>query len=1039
LQPEEFLETTLGELEALLQAMEVSHNFPHSEPVNQVPAKPRLVEGGDKPSDVRSMPIFNSNLIGIGFGDLQGNILEANDAFLRTLGYTHEDLAAGKLTADRITPPEYRELENWLLEELQSRGRCEPFEKEYFHKNGSRVPALMEISLLNDHPYQVMTLIVNITGRRRTEEVLRDSERRYRTIVDMARDGIWILDSQARITFVNQRMAEMLGYAVEEILTHSLYDFLDREDHQEAEDLLKRRQLGIGEDFDFRFRRKDGKELWGIVSTNPLVDTEGRFIGSLGMITDITERKRADRKLRENEERFRQLADHIDEIFWIWEIETGQILYLNPAAEKIFEISCEALYENPRLWIDAIHPEDREAVLRALKEAPRTGKIDLECRIVRADGSTRWLRSKGKIIPNLTAQPYRLAGITVDRTERKHAEELLKLQAQILENLAEGVVVSDKDGRIILTNPAIDRLFGYPRGALIGKPLTLLTNYSEEENRRLVEAVREKVSREGFWSGEIISLKSDHTTFISLCSITSIETSNGQVWVSVQQDITDWKKTSEQLQEQAALINQANDAILVKDLEDRIIFWNRGAEILYGWTAAEVCGKDVKQLHFRNHVEELEKAKKALLQSGDWVGELNQVTRDGKAIIVQTHWSLLRDDQGNMKSVLATNTDITKQKEIETHLLRAQRLDSIGTLAMGIAHDINNILAPLLVAIDVLRFRLTDEESQYFLAMLKINTQRGADLINQVLTFARGVGGARQVLDLKYLIGEMIGILKGTLPKSIAIRFSVAEDLWPVVGDPTQLQQVVMNLCTNAQDAMPNGGELKIEAKNLYIPDPEDFSQPFVSLTVADTGTGIPADLLDKIFEPFFTTKEVGKGTGLGLSTVMGIIKDHGGSIEVTSRTGSGTNFQIYLPANPEDSANMEPEEEVDLPFGNQEMILLIDDEPILRELFKSNFEQFGYRMLAAGSGAQALKMYAEHGDEIKVIITDIVMPDMDGLATIQALQAMNKEVKIIAISGLNANAILEKAVRMGGVQAFLRKPFTSNLLLHTLKKVLDS
>jgi PAS domain S-box-containing protein len=1026
----------LRELHSLLAAMERRQDpVPANQPLSQPQPPETKPHNGDMPREL----FFESSLIGIGFGDLQGNIIEANDTFLRLLGYSNEDLQAGKLNLQQITPPEYRQLDEWILAELQQRGMFKPHEKEYFHKNGKRIPALTEFSLLNNPKYQVLSVIQDIRGRRQIEEALRDSEERYRTIVNTARDGIWMIDESGRITFANQRLAEMLGYSLEEMRLASLLDFVEPACHTEAQRLLDERVDGAGKDFDFRFRRKDGSELWAIVSRNTLVDREGRLICSLGMMTDITERKRAEEKLRENEEKFRQLADNIEDVFWILEIEPARFVYISPAFEEIFGLSPEPFYKNFANFFRAVHRQDREVLLSAFEEARKTGEFACEYRVILPDGSIRWLYGKGRVIVNRQGEIYRLVGITEDITEPKKIEEILKLQAQILDNLTEGVFVTNKDGLIILTNPAMDALFGYEVGSLLGEPLTLLNNYSAEENVRLLAEIQDSLTQEGFWSGELIHRKKDSSLFLSYCRVLPIETGNQQAWVTTLQDITDWKQATEQLEEQAALINQSPDAILVRDMKDRVIFWNMGAESLYGWSAEEVLGKDIQQLLNGNNVEELAAARKQLLESGDWAGELNHITKDGRKLIVRTRWTLVRDEQGHMQSVLDINTDITKQKEIESRLLRTQRLESIGTLATGIAHDVNNILAPILIAIDVLKLRLRDEDSQHFLAMLKINTQRGTDLINQVLSFAKGIKSPHQLLQLKYLMEEIIHILEGTLPKSIRLKLSLDEDLAMVTGDATQIQQVLMNLCTNAQDAMPDGGELLIAASNVYVDNLQQKDKPFVKITVADTGTGIPAELLDRIFEPFFTTKEVGKGTGLGLATVLGILRGHEGFIEVNSKLGSGTTFEVYLPANDETQAQQVGVEDLELPFGNQERVLLIDDEPILGETLKRILEQFDYRIVIANGGEQALRLYASEGEQINLALIDIMMPDMDGLTVIRALRKINPQVKIIAISGLDANAELQQALGSGAVQTFLRKPFTTSTLLKALQETLRS
>ncbi|MGE5445537.1 MAG: two-component system sensor histidine kinase NtrB, partial [Ignavibacteriales bacterium] len=342
--------------------------------------------------------------------------------------------------------------------------------------------------------------------------------------------------------------------------------------------------------------------------------------------------------------------------------------------------------------------------------------------------------------------------------------------------------------------------------------------------------------------------------------------------------MTEHKQPEEKIHEQAELLNKVQDAILVRDFDDRILFCNEGALRLYGLCGLvnepeELIGKTAGEVLYKQDSSQLEEAKRITLEKGEWNGELFQITRDGKELIVESRWSLIRDNKGKPKSILAINTDVTNKKRLEPQLLRAQRIESIGTLAGGIAHDLNNMLHPIIMSLQWLQQRFTDEQSQRVLNALEASAQRGADLVKQVLSFARGLDGEHIPIRAKRLISEIEKILQQTFPKSIEISTDISEDLWVISGDPTQLHQVLMNLCVNARDAMPSSGRLSISAKNIIID--ENYARmnidakvgPYIIITVSDTGVGIPPKVMDRIFEPFFTTKESGKGTGLGLST----------------------------------------------------------------------------------------------------------------------------------------------------------------------------
>jgi CheY-like chemotaxis protein len=369
-------------------------------------------------------------------------------------------------------------------------------------------------------------------------------------------------------------------------------------------------------------------------------------------------------------------------------------------------------------------------------------------------------------------------------------------------------------------------------------------------------------------------------------------------------------------------------------------------------------------------------------------------------------------------------------------------MESIGTLAGGIAHDLNNVLSPIVMAIDMLQLKTTDESSKKWLDVLRANAERGGNMVRQVLSFARGVEGERVALQPRHLIKEIVKILRETLPKSIEINFNVPSDLWMISADATQVHQVLMNLCVNARDAMPEGGSISIKAENVSVDANyarmhiEAKAGRFVVISVGDTGPGMTQETQSRIFEPFFTTKEMTKGTGLGLSTALTIVKSHGGFINVYSELHKGSQFAVYLLALDTPGAVDSATARTNLPLGHGELILVVDDEESIREITRGTLETFGYSVLTASDGTEALALYADKKNEIAVVLTDMVMPFMDGPATIRALQRMNPKVRIIAASGLGTGQRAGEGA-LEGVSLFLNKPYTAEKLLKTLAQVL--
>ncbi|MBD2694102.1 PAS domain-containing hybrid sensor histidine kinase/response regulator [Anabaena catenula] len=606
----------------------------------------------------------------------------------------------------------------------------------------------------------------------------------------------------------------------------------------------------------------------------------------------------------------------------------------------------------------------------------------------------------------------------------------------------DGYLVTDVEGVIQEANYIAAQLLNVRHSYLIGKPLTVFVHAEERQNfRKLMLQLQQE--------GQIritelhIFHNEDSTDFPAEVTAVIERDRTGKVtglrWLL--RDISDRKQVERKIREQAALIDVATDAIFVHDLENQILFWSQGAERLYGWTTEESLTKKTHELFYKESLLPLEAGLKATIEQGSWQGELEQITKTGREIIVASRLTLVRDESGKPQSILAVNTDITEKKQIEQQFYRSQRLESIGTLASGIAHDLNNVFAPILMIAQLLPsiFKNTDRRNQELFKTIETCAERGAGLVKQILTFAQGTAGKRILLNPGYLLTELLKVISQTFPKSIELRINIPiNTLWMVQANPTQLDQVFMNLVVNARDAMPNGGTLTITAENRIID--KIFAQMhleaktggYIVVTISDTGTGIPPEFLERIFDPFFTTKEIGIGTGLGLSTVLGIIKNHDGFVQVSSQIGKGTKFQVFLPTIEGTVSDVTIDQE--LAQGNGELILIVDGEDVVKQTTQEILEDYNYKTLVANDGIEAITLYAEHKQKISAILLDMLMPNMDGFTAIRILLTLNPKVKIIASSGLSANE--QKAIAEGA-KKFLLKPYTTTDLLTALSYVI--
>jgi nitrogen fixation negative regulator NifL len=625
--------------------------------------------------------------------------------------------------------------------------------------------------------------------------------------------------------------------------------------------------------------------------------------------------------------------------------------------------------------------------------------------------------------------------------QRKRADEEVRKLSLAVEHSPVSIIITDQAGNIEYVNPKFVEVTGYSAREVIGKNPRILK--SGEMPPGDYKRLWETIVAGGEWRGEFHNRRKNGELYWEWASISPIYGADGHIahFLAVKEDITERKRMEHSLAEtldfNQKIISDAPAGILVFKASGQCVLANEAAARTLNATVPQLLDQNFRQLESWRNSGMLKTAEKTLAGGSPQQCESHFVSTFGKEVWLVCQFSpFVRGDESHL---LLLFSDITEKKKLEAQFLRSQRMESIGTLAGGIAHDLNNVLTPLLVAVQMLKEKITDDDGQQLLRVLETNVQRGASLVKQVLAFGRGVTGERAMVYPAHIVREIKQIVHETFPKSVKFEFHSPDELWTIIGDPTQIHQVLLNLCVNARDAMPKGGVLAIHMENMMFDEiyagmnPEAQSGPYVCIKVEDTGTGIPKAIQDKIFDPFFTTKALGKGTGLGLSTTLAIVKSHGGFINYYSTPGKGTAFKVYFPANTTlvDAENAVMEQSR-LPRGHNELVLVVDDEEPIRNLAQKVLTRFGYRVLLAADGAEAVSLYAPRQNEIDVVITDMAMPIMDGLATIVALKAINSAVRIVSSSGLASDGGTAMATN-AGIQHFIPKPYTAETMLNTL------
>ena len=856
-------------------------------------------------------------------------------------------------------------------------------------------------------------------------------------------DIAFVVDTAGCVIAANTVLLARSGLSRDDAIGHSFLDIIHGEDREVTTEHLTRALNGEVASFRVVRALDDETKYVSDVSLHPVRDG-GDVVAVLGIARDVTDAITVARE-RESAEELLQIAGRMAG-FGGWSMDAAdRVLRLSDEARTILAIGPHDDVVLGAL-LDAQPPATRDALRGAMRACLDEGRgFDVQLDIVTTTGTNVIARILGRPERDHTGAVVRALGAIWDVTsveeERARLTELEERLSLTLNTISDGIMFLDRDWKFTFVNARALEIVDKTEAELLG-------HSAWEVFPEGVDGPYWNAYHRALETGERQQVRSFFEPLDGWYDVTAYPTAAGlalYVRDVTSEELARQRAASDErrLAEQASLLDASRDAMIVRSLDNTVRYWNRAAAELYGWSADEAVGRSITELVFADTTA-FDNATATVLREGFWSGDLEQRTRDGRDIIVDSRWQLVLDDDDQPSAIFAVNADITEERKAADARQRAQRMESLGTLAGGIAHDLNNVLTPILMSVQLLAQRTSDASEQQILSGIEDSVKRGADMIRQVLSFARGVEGRRIRVSVSDLLDDLALYARDALPDRIIVTIERGDVDADTMGDPTQLLQVLINLVTNAKDAMSGTGRLRIGARRTAVDERyatvSHTAEPghYVTIEIEDDGHGMPPAVVEKVFEPFFTTKGAGRGTGLGLANSLAIIRSHGGFMQAYSEEGKGSKFLVALPIvdSAHDAVERTARGEEPTPHGSGELVLVVDDEPMILQVTAQTLESHGYRVLTARNGREAIDIVDSDDPGIELVLTDMMMPVMDGAATSAYLEQHHPQIPIVAMSGLNSNGSVSRTVGMG-ISRFLPKPFTTSLLLTTVADTL--
>ncbi|MCX5855515.1 MAG: PAS domain S-box protein [Deltaproteobacteria bacterium] len=998
--------------------------------------------------------------------DHVGNVTFFNEFAQRFFGYSEEEILGNNVVGTIVPEVEStgRDL-RWLIEDIGlNPDRYVNNTNENMRRNGERVWVAWTNKPVYDDKGQVIEILCignDITERKRAEEALMQSEERLRNILEVANIGIWERDLSTGVAWRSLYHDQIFGYA-EPLPEWTYYEtFLGHvlpEDRPKVEESNRRSMTDHTQvNFECRIRRVNGEQRWIWVQSNSVINDRNEVVKLTGIVQDITERKKAEDALRQSEEQLRLVTDNMVDL--VLQTDTQAVFqYFTPSVTRLLGYRIEdVLGKNA---FDFVHPDDCDGAMNAFQEAMKTGYGMVEARIRHNEGHYIWMELVGNVF---FTEKGDVKGIIMggrDITGRKRMQEALILASQrlndIIDFLPDATLVIDKEGRVIAWNRAIEEMTGVSAADMLGKGnyeyalpfygerkpilIDLVLKPNEDIEAKYISIER----RDMVLAGEAYmpALREGEAYLFGTASV--LRDSKGNIVGAIEsiRDITGRRRAEEKYRD---IFENAIMGIFQTTPEGRIISANSAFARILGYDSPEEIINAVTDLSRQVYVNPKRRAELLrLIEERKIVQEFEvQFFRKDRSIAwITINIRAVRDSGGNLLYYEGTVQDITDRKLLETQLRQAQKMEAIGTLAGGVAHDFNNILGAMIGYTEIAQLHAHTEKQKYYLEQVLRASDRAKNLVNQILAFSRQQEQERKPVLVAPIVKEGLKLLRSSLPATIKINQSITATSAMVLADSTQIHQVVINLCTNASHAMrETGGELNIKLDHERV-DSGKTHHPlglsagdYARLTVSDTGHGIDASIMDRIFDPFFTTKGPGEGTGLGLSVVYGIVRDHSGVINVASEPGKGTTVSVYLPL--VETVELIQKSKPELIAGGSERILFIDDEPALVEVGSIMLTSLGYYVTSKTSSIEALEVFRVRPYDFDLVITDMTMPNMTGIELAQKIMRTRPGIPIILCTGFSETITPEKAKTLG-LREFIMKPIIKIQIAEAIRRVLD-